>query len=176
MKQKAKCIWLTGLPCSGKTTIAKNLQLKLTKHEIVSSVLDGNELRSSINSDLGFDIDSRNEAMRRVACLANMLYKQNITTIISVISPLKAHRSFAKNLFPTNESFFEIYLSTDLAVCEKRDVKGEYKKARENKIKNFTGIGSIYESPDDPFISLDTNQLSLDECIAIIYEKIFINN
>ena len=81
MKQKSKCIWLTGLPCSGKTTIAKNLQLKLTKHEIVSSVLDGNELRSSINSDLGFDIDSRNEAMRRVACLANMLYKQNITTI-----------------------------------------------------------------------------------------------
>ena len=76
MKQKSKCIWLTGLPCSGKTTIAKNLQLKLTKHEIVSSVLDGNELRSSINSDLGFDIDSRNEAMRRVACLANMLYKQ----------------------------------------------------------------------------------------------------
>ena len=74
MKQEAKCIWLTGLPCSGKTTIAKNLQLKLTKHEIVSSVLDGNELRSSINSDLGFDIDSRNEAMRRVACLANMLY------------------------------------------------------------------------------------------------------
>ena len=79
-------------------------------------------------------------------------------------------------IFPTNESFFEIYLSTDLAVCEKRDVKGEYKKARENKIKNFTGIGSIYEAPEDPFISLDTDQLSLDQCIALIYEKIFINN
>ena len=173
MKQKSKCIWLTGLPCSGKTTIAKNLQLKLTKHEIVSSVLDGNELRSSINSDLGFDIDSRNEAMRRVACLANMLYKQNITTIISVISPLKAHRSFAKNLFPTNESFFEIYLSTDLAVCEKRDVKGEYKKARENKIKNFTGIDSAYEKPISPEYIFNTDMVKVDKIIEELLIKEF---
>jgi adenylyl-sulfate kinase len=172
---KPKCIWLTGLPCSGKTTIANNLQTKLSSRGIPSLNLDGDILRSSINSDLGFDVDSRNEAMRRVAYLSKLICSQEITAIVSVISPLKQHRTFAKELFKNNNNFFEIYLSTDIYECEKRDVKGMYKKARYNIIKDFTGISSEYEVPEDPFLIMDTKSLSIHESIEIIYKKIFLD-
>ena len=168
-----KCVWLTGLPCSGKTTIANNLQTKLSTKGITSLILDGDTLRSSINSDLGFDNDSRNEAMRRVAYLSKLICSQNITAIVSVISPLIQHRVFAKDLFKDNDNFFEIYLSTDIVECEKRDIKGMYKKARSNDIKDFTGISSSYEVPEDPFLIMDTKNLSIHESIEIIYNKIF---
>tara|TARA_B100001248_G_scaffold257595_1_gene240414 strand:- start:1860 stop:2390 length:531 start_codon:yes stop_codon:yes gene_type:complete len=172
---KSKCIWLTGLPCSGKTTIANELNTKLKDKNIVSVILDGDELRSTINSDLSFDVDSRNEAMRRVAHLACLLCSQNITVIVSVISPLKKHRQFAKSLFTSVSEFYEIYLSTELKYCEKRDVKGMYKKARENIIKDFTGIGSKFESPEKPFLSLDTERLRISDCVELIMDKIFID-
>ena len=175
MNKKSKCIWLTGLPCSGKTTIANELNIKLKDKNIISVTLDGDELRSTINSDLSFDIDSRNEAMRRVAHLAHLLCSQNITVIVSVISPLEKHRQFAKSLFNSASVFYEIYLSTELKHCEKRDVKGMYKKARENIIKDFTGIGSKFERPENPFLSLDTERVCLDDCVQMIIDKIFID-
>ena len=170
---KPKCIWLTGLPCSGKTTIANNLQTKLSAKGIPSLILDGDILRSSINSDLGFDIDSRNEAMRRVAYLSKLICSQEITAIVSVISPLKQHRTFAKDLFKKNNNFFEIYLSTDIIECQKRDIKGMYKKAISNEIKDFTGISSSYEIPENPFLIMDTEKLSVHESIDTIFNKIF---
>lgn len=172
---KSKCIWLTGLPCSGKTTIANALQKKINNNGLISIVLDGDELRSTVNSDLKFDTDSRNEAMRRVAHLAQLLCNQRIIAIVSVISPLFKHREYAKKLLTKNNSFYEIYLSTDLECCEKRDVKGMYKKARNNVIKDFTGIGSKFEKPREPFLSLDTKEIDLNESVNIIMEKIFIN-
>jgi adenylyl-sulfate kinase len=169
----SKCIWFTGLPCSGKTTIANHLQTKLIAESIPSLVLDGDILRSSINSDLGFDIKSRNEAMRRVAYLSQLLCSQGITTIVSVISPLAQHRVFAKKLFKNEGRFFEVYLSTDITECQKRDTKGMYKKARDNEIKEFTGISSSYEVPENPFLMIDTKDLSISECVDLIYTKIF---
>ena len=172
---KPKCIWLTGLPCAGKTTIANNLQAKLSTRGFPSLILDGDMLRASINSDLGFDTGSRNEAMRRVAYLSKLICSQNITTIVSVISPLKQHRIFAKELFRDGNNFFEIYLSTDIIECQKRDNKGMYKKALNNEIKDFTGISSDYEVPENPFMIMDTKDLSIKKCIEDIYNKIFLD-
>ena len=172
---KSNCIWFTGLPCSGKTTIANNLQTKLITKGIPSLVLDGDILRSSINSDLGFDIKSRNEAMRRVAYLSQLLCTQGITTIVSVISPLAQHRFFAKELFKDDGRFFEVYISTDIIECQKRDTKGMYKKARNNEIKEFTGISSSYEVPENPFLIIDTKNLSITECVDLIYNNIFLD-
>jgi len=168
----AKCIWFTGLPCSGKTTIASGLQERLYNNKIKTIVLDGDSLRSSVNSDLGFDEKSRNESIRRVASIAHLLYSQNITVIVSTISPLRKHRDFARQLF-CKDIFFEIYLSTSLDVCEKRDIKGMYRKARNKEIHNFTGIGSKYEIPKNSFLELDTAKFSIDQSIDIIHKKIF---
>ena len=175
LMNKSKCIWLTGLPCAGKTTIANNLQNKLSTNDISSLILDGDILRSSINSDLGFDIDSRNEAMRRVAYLSKLICSQDITAIVSVISPLKQHRAFAKELFKDDNNFFEIYLSTDIIECQKRDTKGMYKKAMNSEIKDFTGINSNYEVPENPFLIMDTEDLSVSESIEVIFNRIFLD-
>ena len=175
VSRKSKCIWLTGLPCSGKTTIANALQKKINNNGLISIVLDGDELRSTVNSDLKFDTDSRNEAMRRVAYLSKLICSQDITAIVSVISPLKQHRTFAKELFKKNNNFFEIYLSTDIIECQKRDMKGMYKKAISNEIKDFTGISSSYEIPENPFLIMDTEDLSVSESIEVIFNRIFLD-
>ena len=173
MTQNSKCVWLTGLPCSGKTTLTDGLKAKLLENGELSIVLDGDVLRTSINSDLGFDIKSRDTAMERVAQLAHLLCAQNMNTLVSVISPLEKHRDYARKIFDKNNNFYEIYLSTKLEECERRDVKGMYKKARNKEIMNFTGIDSIYEEPKSPFMSLDTTEYSISESIDLIYEKVF---
>ena len=111
--------------------------------------------------------------MDRVAQIAHLLCSQNINTLVSVISPLKRHREYAKKIFENENNFYEIYLSTNLEECEKRDTKGMYKKARNNQIKNFTGIDSKYEKPNSPFMSLDTKEYSISDSIDLIYEKVF---
>jgi adenylyl-sulfate kinase len=173
MAQNSKCIWLTGLPCSGKTTLSDGLRSKLLKNGKNSVVLDGDVLRKSINSDLGFDFESRNIAMKRIAHIAYLLCSQNIITLVSVISPLMEHREYAKKLFEKKDSFYEIYISTSLEECERRDTKGMYHKARNREIKNFTGIDSKYDKPESPFMTLDTSEYTISESIDQIYHNVF---
>ena len=173
MAKNSKCVWFTGLPCSGKTTLTDGLRAKLLEKGLSSIVLDGDVLRRTLNSDLGFDIKSRNIAMKRVAQLAHLICSQNINVLVSVISPLKKHREYAKKVFERGNNFYEIYLSTNLEECERRDTKGMYKRARDREIKDFTGIDSKYEKPDSPFLSLDTMKYSITESVDLIYENIF---
>ena len=111
MIKNSKCVWLTGLPCSGKTTLTGGLRDKLSKNGVESLVLDGDILRKTLNSDLGFDLKSRNIAMERVAQLAHLICSQNINVLVSVISPLKQHRNYAKKVFESQNNFYEIYIS-----------------------------------------------------------------
>jgi len=156
-------LWFTGLSGSGKTTIAKAL-----KNSIFNSIiLDGDDLRKGLCSDLGFSVPDRNENVRRVRELAKFLYGQGFSPIVTFISPIRAEREAARKLFP-EKKFIEIYLSTPLDICEKRDVKGLYKKHREL----MTGIGSPYEPPEKPELIFNTDKYTVDEIINLILNHI----
>lgn len=169
--QKAKALWLTGLSGSGKSTIAQALERKFYNEGFYAQVLDGDNIRSGINNNLGFTIEDRKENIRRIAEIAKLYLESGIITINSFISPTIAIRDYAK-LIIGEEDFIEIYINAPLAICEKRDVKGLYKKARSGEIKNFTGIDSPYESPTNPTIEIRTDQLTIEEAVDLIYESV----
>ena len=152
-------LWMTGLPCSGKTTIAKKLQ------EVYPNLalLDGDELREWF-SPKDFSRDGRNEHNRRVAHLAKLLLEHNVPVSVSLISPFNENREDARKIIDDNK-FIEVYIKCSLSVCEKRDVKGMYKKARLNEIKNFTGVNDDYDVPDNPDLIINTENNTLDECV-----------
>jgi adenylyl-sulfate kinase len=155
-----KVIWLTGLPCSGKTTIAKELDMYN---------IDGDEIRKTISSDLGFSEEDRAENMRRVATIAmKKLHEDNV--VVSTISPLESHRKVAKDILL--DQMLLVYISTPLEECEKRDVKGMYKLAREGQFPFFTGIGSPYEPPKDADLIIDTTLKTIVECVELIKEEL----
>ena len=135
-------------------------------------VLDGDNLRCGICSDLNFSEKDRIENIRRAAEISKLMFDAGLIVIVSLVSPYKASRDFAKGLF-NEEDFYEIYLNTSLDVCEKRDVKGLYQKARTGHIKDFTGIGSDYEPPLAADIEINTNDLSINESVDLIFNKIF---
>jgi len=166
--QKAKVLWLTGLSGSGKSTIAEALERKLYNNGYFPQVLDGDNIRSGINSNLGFSIEDRTENLRRISEVAKLYLNTGVVVISSFISPTQASRDKAKELIGEDD-FLEIFINTPLAVCEARDVKGLYKKARKGEIKGFTGIDSPYEPPINPSLEIKTDQLSLEESV----EKIF---
>ena len=112
--------------------------------------------------------------MERVAQLAHLICSQNINVLVSVISPLKQHRDYAKKVFESQNNFYEVYISTKLEECEKRDIKGMYRKARNGEIRDFTGIDSMYEEPSSPFMSVDTTEYTIPESIDLIYKKVFL--
>ena len=159
-------LWMTGLPCSGKTTIAKRLQ----ELNPTFAVLDGDELREWL-SPKDFSRDARNEHNRRVAHLAKLLLKHNVSVLVSLISPFKENREDARKVIGDNK-FIEVYIKCSPSVCEERDVKGMYKKARLNEIKNFTGVNDDYETPDKPDLTVNTETNSLDECVDQIAEHL----
>ena len=159
-------LWLTGLPCSGKTTIAKRLQ----ELNPTFAVLDGDELREWL-SPKDFSRDARNEHNRRVAHLAKLLLKHNVSVLVSLISPFKENREDARKVIG-DYKFIEAYIKCSPSVCEERDVKGMYKKARLNEIKNFTGVNDDYEIPDKPDLTVNTETNSLDECMDQIAEHL----
>lgn len=159
-------LWITGLPCSGKSTLAKSF----AKNNSRFILLDGDNVRQHISSDLDFTLNSRQENVRRVASFARLLIEQNISSIVSILSPLELHRSLARNII--GDSFKLIYLETVLDVCEKRDVKGMYKKARQGDIKDFTGIDSPYEKPPSPDLILNTHTETINECLGKIKKLI----
>jgi adenylylsulfate kinase len=161
---KGVTIWLTGLPCSGKTTIANALS-KILKEEGYKKVeiIDGDIIREYISKGLGFSREDRFENIRRVSFVAKLLTRNDVITIVAVISPYREMRKMAREMI--GENFVEVFVNAPLEVCEKRDVKGMYEKARKGIIKNFTGIDDPYEPPENPDIELRTDILQLEECV-----------
>ena len=157
-------VWLTGLSGSGKSTIANELELALHKLGAKSYVLDGDNIRAGLNKDLGFSDADRKENMRRIAEVAKLFSDSETITITAFISPFRQERAEAKEIIGA-KNFIEVYVDASLEICEQRDVKGLYKKARSGEIPNFTGIDSPYETPNNPDILLESGKLTINECV-----------
>jgi len=151
------CIWLTGLPSAGKTTIGKELIPRLTDRGWYADLLDGDEIRLGISADLGFDRKSRETHASRVAFVSKLLARNGAIPVVTLISPYRSSRAHAR---ATIGRFVEVYVNTPLDVCEGRDVKGLYKKARSGQIKEMTGVDDPYEPPEHPEIVVDTLRLT----------------
>lgn len=162
LAQKGICIWLTGLSGSGKTTIANYASRVLHEKGIYTQVLDGDNIRLGINKNLSFTNEDRQENIRRIAEVAKLFVEAGVVTFCCFVSPSHLMRSKAKSIVGTND-FFEVFVSTNLDTCEKRDVKGLYKKARKGEIQEFTGISSPFEPPQNPNLILDTENKSIKE-------------
>jgi adenylylsulfate kinase len=164
LKQRSKVIWCTGLSGAGKTTLAKNLEKALHVQGYLTQVLDGDNIRSGINNNLKFTKDDRKENIRRIAEVSKLLIDSGVITINSFISPTEEIRQVAIDIIG-EENFVEIFVHAPIEVCEKRDVKGLYAKARAGEIKNFTGVDSPFEQPKNPNIVIDTDKYSVQECL-----------
>lgn len=166
--QRSKVLWLTGLSGSGKSTIAQHLERKLYNEGFFAQVLDGDNIRSGMNSNLSFSPEDRTENIRRISEIAKLYLQSGVITINSFISPTLAIRQMAKDIIGADD-FIEVYINTPLEVCEARDVKGLYKKARKGEIKGFTGIDAPYEAPVNPNIEVKTHNMTIDESVDVIY-------
>ena len=169
LNQNAFVIWITGLSASGKTSLANALDLELNKQKLKTYLLDGDNLRSGINKDLGFSKEDREENIRRVSHLSQILCDAGLIVITSFISPFKKDREYARSLVKEDE-FIEVFLDTPLNICEKRDPKGLYKKARSGELKDFTGIDSPYEKATNAEIILKED--SIDAHVELILDYI----
>ena len=166
-----KRIIVVGTSGSGKSTIAENLEKKLFKNGFFAQVLDGDNIRSGINRDLGFSLEDREENIRRISEITKLYLNSGIITICSFVSPTIAIRNNAKEIIGEKD-FMEIYINTPLEICEERDVKGLYQKARKGEIKDFTGISAPFEVPESPEIEINTAQLSIDESVQKVLDYI----
>lgn len=171
LKQKGIMIWFTGLSGSGKSTLAIALERELYKQGILCRILDGDNIRSGINNNLGFSDADRTENIRRIAEVSKLFVDCGIVTLAAFISPTNAIRHMAAEIIGS-EDFLEVYVSTPIEECEKRDIKGLYAKARCGEIKEFTGISSPFEAPEHPFISIDTSRLPLEESVQLLMKAI----
>ncbi len=166
--QRSKVLWLTGLSGSGKSTIAQHLERKLYNKGFFAQVLDGDNIRSGINNNLNFSPEDRRENIRRISEIAKLYLNSGIITINSFISPTIAIRAMAKEIIG-QENFIEVYINTPLDVCEARDVKGLYQKARKGEIKGFTGIDAPYEAPENPALEVKTDNMSIEASVDVVY-------
>ena len=174
-KHRPCIIWLTGLSGAGKSTIADLLEEKLNKQGKHTFLLDGDNLRHTLNQDLGFSDYDRNENIRRIGHVGKLMVDAGLIVIASFISPFEKQRKLTRELFEKDE-YIEVFLNTPLEVCEKRDPKGLYKKARSGLLKDFTGIDSAYEKPKNPEITLDGEKYSADELSDKIVNYLSENN
>ncbi len=169
LNQKSKVLWFTGLSGSGKSTIAIGLEKKLFDNGYFPQVLDGDNVRTGICNNLSFSLEDRIENIRRISEVSKLFCNSGIICLNSFVSPTREIRQSAKNIIG-KDSFIEVFVNTPLDVCEARDVKGLYKKARAGEIKGFTGIDSPYEYPLNPDIELRTENKSIEECVDECYQ------
>ena len=173
--QKGLMVWFTGLSGSGKSTLAVALERELHQRGLLCRILDGDNIRSGINNNLGFSAADREENIRRIAEVGKLFVDTVIITLAAFITPDEKMRQMAASIIG-NEDFLEVYVNTPIEACEKRDVKGLYAKARKGEIKNFTGVSAPFEAPENPDISIDTSVTSLEESVqallSIILPKI----
>ena len=171
LQQHAKVLWFTGLSGSGKSTIAIALENELHAMGHLTTLLDGDNVRAGINSNLGFSEDDRKENIRRIADVAKLFVRDGVITICCFVSPSEELRALAKSIIGKDD-FIEIYVNTPIEVCEQRDVKGLYAKARRGEIKDFTGVNALFEVPANAEISLDAGNLTVSECVKIVLQNI----
>jgi len=175
--QKSTVLWFTGLPCSGKSTLAYKVEEKLFLRKLHTYVLDGDNIRTGLNNNLDFSAEDRQENIRRIGEVAKLFVDAGLIVMAAFISPYERDRERVRSIVEEKE-FVEVYVRCPLLVCENRDVKGLYKKAREGIIKKFTGIDAPYEEPENPEIIIDTDKLtieaSVDKIICYLEENDYI--
>ena len=170
LNQNGIVIWLIGLSGSGKSTLARALENKLYNEGFLTQLLDGDNLRVGLNSNLGFSEEERWENIRRTSEVAKLFVASGIVTICSFITPTDDIRKMAGGII--GDSYFEVFVNCPLEVCEARDVKGIYKKVRNGEIENFTGIGAPFESPKNPHLELNTDNYDLEYCTGKLYDRV----
>jgi adenylylsulfate kinase len=168
---KSAILWFTGLSGAGKSTLAHAVEARLFEMGCRTFVIDGDNVRHGLCGDLGFSADDRTENIRRVGEVAKLFTEAGILTLTAFISPFRADRDRVRQIVPTGD-FLEVYCKADLSVCEERDVKGLYQKARAGEIKEFTGISSPYEAPDAPEITVETGAKPLEDCVDLVLEAL----
>ncbi|MCI4671464.1 MAG: adenylyl-sulfate kinase [Bacteroidia bacterium] len=171
LKQKSVVVWLTGLSGSGKSTIAQRLERELHGKGFLVKLLDGDNIRTGLGNNLGFSVEDRRENIRRIAETARLFLDTGVICLCSFVSPTLEIRQMAKEIIGEGE-FHEVFVNAPIAVCEERDVKGLYKKARAGIIKDFTGIDSPYEAPQNPFMEIKTDQESLEDSTQKLLEAL----
>ena len=171
LKQRSVMVWFTGLSGSGKSTVAIALERELHQRGLLCRILDGDNIRSGINNNLGFSAEDRVENIRRIAEVSKLFIDTGVITIAAFISPNNELREMASSIIG-KENFLEIHVNTPIEECERRDVKGLYAKARKGEIKDFTGVSAPFEAPEHPALSLDTSVLSLEESVNKLLELI----
>jgi len=171
LQQKAVVIWMTGLSGSGKSTIAKGLENKLYEEGILTKLLDGDNLRTGLNKNLGFSEADRMENIRRVAESAKLFLNTGIVTICSFVSPTREIRRMAAQIIGSDD-FLEVLVDASFDECAKRDVKGLYQKALNGEIKDFTGLDAPFEKPENPFLVIDTENTSPEESVELLFTNV----
>ncbi|HEY0740144.1 MAG TPA: adenylyl-sulfate kinase [Chryseosolibacter sp.] len=171
LNQKPLLIWFTGLSGSGKSTLAVQLEAKLYDNGFKTYLLDGDNIRTGINKDLTFTDAGRVENIRRIGEVGKLMVDAGLVVLSAFISPFEADRQQVKNIVG-DENYFEVFVDTPLEICEQRDVKGLYKKARAGEVKNFTGIDSPYERPTFPDIRIETDKTSVEDAVEKLFERI----
>ncbi len=171
LKQQGLVVWFTGLSGAGKSTLAIALERKLYAEGMLTQVLDGDKIRNGLNSNLGFKEEERIENIRRIAEVGKLFSDCGVVAISAFISPTDSIRNMAKNIIG-KQNFFEVYVSTPVSICEERDAKGLYKKARAGIIKDFTGVSAPYEAPTEAKLVIDTTDCSVEEATKIIFDEV----
>lgn len=164
---KSACLWFTGLSGAGKSTLAHGVEETLHQMGCRTFVFDGDNVRHGLCANLGFSLEDRSENIRRIGEMAKLFVQAGVIALTAFISPLKNDREKIRKLI-TDEDFIEIYCKCPVSVCEERDVKGMYKRARAGEIKNFTGISSPYEEPENPELTIDTSKMPLETSVEVI--------
>ena len=169
LHQRGVMIWMTGLSGSGKSTVAIGVERELHKRGILCRILDGDNIRAGINSNLGFSAEDRKENIRRIAEIGKLFVDTGIVTIACFVSPTTELREMARQIIGEKD-FREVYIATPIEECERRDVKGLYARARRGEVKDFTGISAPFEAPTHPDLSLDTSQMTLKQEVEAVVE------
>ena len=169
--QRGIMIWFTGLSGSGKSTVAMGLERELHAQGILCRILDGDNVRAGINNNLGFSAEDRIENIRRIAEIGKLFVQTGVVTLACFVSPTNDIRQMAREIVG-EEDFLEVYISTPIEECERRDVKGLYARARKGEVKNFTGISAPFEAPVSPDIAIDTSKIPLEESVRTLTELI----